>query len=136
MPDPATVARTVARFLAAAGVDRLYGLTGSHIKPLWEEATKAGIRVVDVRHEVAAVHMAHAEADLTGRLAVATVNPRAGRSTSLVFALFAFIVYYNLMTLGTSWVGAGRLGLGSFTFSSQSSPSPTRARYLVSPVSS
>ena len=47
-------------------------------------------------------------------LAVASVNPRAARSTSLVFALFAFIVYYNLMTLGQSWVGAGRLGLGSF----------------------
>jgi lipopolysaccharide export system permease protein len=44
-------------------------------------------------------------------LAVASVNPRAARSTSLVFALFAFIVYYNLMTLGQSWVGAGRLGL-------------------------
>ena len=47
-------------------------------------------------------------------LAVASVNPRAARSTSLVFALFAFIVYYNLMTLGQSWVGAGRLGLGAF----------------------
>ena len=47
-------------------------------------------------------------------LAVASVNPRAARSTSLVFALFAFIVYYNLMTLGQSWVGAGRLGLTSF----------------------
>ena len=47
-------------------------------------------------------------------LAVASVNPRAARSTSLVFALFAFIVYYNLMTLGQSWVGAGRLGLASF----------------------
>ena len=47
-------------------------------------------------------------------LAVASVNPRAARSTSLVFALFAFIVYYNLMTLGQSWVGAGRLGLLSF----------------------
>ena len=47
-------------------------------------------------------------------LAVASVNPRAARSTSLVFALFSFIVYYNLMTLGQSWVGAGRLGLGSF----------------------
>jgi lipopolysaccharide export system permease protein len=47
-------------------------------------------------------------------LAVASVNPRAARSTSLVFALFAFIVYYNLMTLGQSWVGAGRLGLIPF----------------------
>ena len=47
-------------------------------------------------------------------LAVASVNPRAARSTSMVFALFAFIVYYNLMTLGQSWVGAGRLGLMGF----------------------
>ncbi|MCE1249731.1 MAG: LPS export ABC transporter permease LptF [Comamonadaceae bacterium] len=44
-------------------------------------------------------------------LAVASVNPRAGRSSSLVFALFAFIVYYNLMTLGQSWVGVERIGL-------------------------
>ena len=48
-------------------------------------------------------------------LAVATVNPRAARATSLVFALFAFIVYYNLMTLGQSWVGAGRLNVWAFT---------------------
>ncbi|ABM60611.1 LPS export ABC transporter permease LptF [Verminephrobacter eiseniae] len=47
-------------------------------------------------------------------LAVTSVNPRAARSTSMLFALFAFIVYYNLMTLGQSWVGVGRLGLGSF----------------------
>lgn len=44
-------------------------------------------------------------------LAVASVNPRAGRSTSMVFALFAFIVYYNLMTLGQSWISSGRLPL-------------------------
>jgi lipopolysaccharide export system permease protein len=47
-------------------------------------------------------------------LALAVVNPRAGRSTSMVSALFAFMLYYNLMTVGQSWVGAGRLGLASF----------------------
>jgi lipopolysaccharide export system permease protein len=47
-------------------------------------------------------------------LALASVNPRAGRSGSMVLALFAFVVYYNLMTLGQSWVGAGKLGLPSF----------------------
>lgn len=47
-------------------------------------------------------------------LGVAIVNPRAGRSTSLVFALFSFMVYYNLMTVGQSWIGAGRLGLLPF----------------------
>ncbi len=47
-------------------------------------------------------------------LAVASVNPRAGNSASLMIALFAFIIYYNLMTLGESWVSAGRLGAFSF----------------------
>lgn len=47
-------------------------------------------------------------------LAIAVVNPRAGRSGSMLFALFAFITYYNLMTVGQSWVGAGRLGVGPF----------------------
>lgn len=44
-------------------------------------------------------------------LALASVNPRASRSGNLMFALFAFIVYYNFMTLGQSWVGSGRVGL-------------------------
>jgi lipopolysaccharide export system permease protein len=47
-------------------------------------------------------------------LAVAAVNPRAGRSSSLMVALFSFIVYYNLMTLGQSWVAVGRTGLVPF----------------------
>lgn len=39
---------------------------------------------------------------------VSNVNPRAGRSGNLVFALFAFIVYYNLVNIGQSWVSTGR----------------------------
>lgn len=42
-------------------------------------------------------------------LALASVNPRAGRSSSLVLALLAFIVYLNCMTLGQTWVAAGRV---------------------------
>ncbi|MDD2547736.1 MAG: LPS export ABC transporter permease LptF [Burkholderiaceae bacterium] len=48
-------------------------------------------------------------------LALAVVNPRAGRSSSLFLALFAFIVYNNLMNLGQSWIEAGKLGLVGFT---------------------
>ena len=47
-------------------------------------------------------------------LGLASVNPRASRSANLMFALFAFIIYYNFMTLGQSWVGSGRLGLWSY----------------------
>lgn len=44
-------------------------------------------------------------------LASTRVNPRAGRSLNTIFALLAFVVYYNLITLGQSWIGSGRVGL-------------------------
>ena len=44
-------------------------------------------------------------------LAVAVVEPRAGRRAGVMFALFAFMAYYNLMNVGQSWVGAQRLSL-------------------------
>ena len=47
-------------------------------------------------------------------VAVSSVNPRAGRSGNLVFALFAFIVYFNLLNLGQSWISGGRVGLLGF----------------------
>ncbi|MBE7941037.1 MULTISPECIES: LPS export ABC transporter permease LptF [Ramlibacter] len=42
---------------------------------------------------------------------VSSVNPRVGRSGNLVFALFAFIVYFNLLNLGQSWVASGSVRL-------------------------
>jgi lipopolysaccharide export system permease protein len=45
---------------------------------------------------------------------VSNVNPRVGRSGNLVFALFAFVVYYNLLNLGQSWISTGRLGFVGF----------------------
>ncbi|WPB59274.1 LPS export ABC transporter permease LptF [Xylophilus sp. GOD-11R] len=44
-------------------------------------------------------------------LAMASVNPRAGRSGNLVFALFAFILYYNMLNLGQGWILTGRLNM-------------------------
>ncbi len=44
-------------------------------------------------------------------LAVSSVNPRVGRSGNLIFALLAFVVYYNLINLGQSWITAGRVSL-------------------------
>jgi lipopolysaccharide export system permease protein len=39
------------------------------------------------------------------------VNPRAGRSANFLLALFVYLVYNNLMTVGQAWVASGR-----FTF--------------------
>ena len=40
-------------------------------------------------------------------LALASVNPRAGRSGNLIFVLLSFVVYNNLLNLGQNWIFAG-----------------------------
>ena len=47
-------------------------------------------------------------------LALASVNPRASRSGNLLLALFTFMVYYNLLNLGQSWVATGRVSVLHF----------------------
>ncbi|MEZ5100733.1 MAG: thiamine pyrophosphate-binding protein [Thermoleophilia bacterium] len=73
-----TVAHLIAERLVAQGVRRVYGLCGGHIQPIWDAIDRAGIRIVDVRHEGAAVFMAQAESELTGDLAVALVTAGPG----------------------------------------------------------
>ncbi len=80
---PRTGARLIAEFLARRGVTRIYGLCGGHIQPIWDEAARAGMSVVDVRHECAAVYMAHAQADLTGSLGVAMVTAGPGLTNAI-----------------------------------------------------
>jgi lipopolysaccharide export system permease protein len=47
-------------------------------------------------------------------LALASGNPRSARSGNLVLSLFAFVVYYNLINLGQSWIASGRVGFAAF----------------------
>ncbi len=47
-------------------------------------------------------------------LVISSVNPRVSRSGNLLFALFAFVVYYNMLNLGNSWVSSGRYGVATF----------------------
>lgn len=80
---PRTVAEAVARFLVAQGVQRVYGLCGGHIQPIWDELVRQGLSIVDTRHEGAAVYMAQADAELTGRLGVALVTAGPGFTNTL-----------------------------------------------------
>ena len=73
-----TVAEWVADFLVAHGVVRVFGLQGGHIQPIWDHLASKGVRIVDVRDEGAAVHMAHAEAVLSGGFGVAMVTAGPG----------------------------------------------------------
>jgi len=78
VPGPDSAAGVIARFLKARGVDRVFGLCGGHIMPIWMRVDAEGVRIVDVRDERAAVYMAHAHAELTGGLGVALITAGPG----------------------------------------------------------
>src|SRR6476620_3045782 len=78
-----SAAAVIARFLKQRGVDRVFGLCGGHIMPIWMRVDAEGIRVVDVRDERAAVYMAHAHAELTGELGVALVTAGPGVTNAM-----------------------------------------------------
>jgi acetolactate synthase-1/2/3 large subunit len=73
-----SAAELIARFLVARGVDRIFGLQGGHIQPIWDHLAQLGVRIVDVRDEGAAVHMAHAHSQLSGRMGVAMATAGPG----------------------------------------------------------
>lgn len=77
------VSQLIAQFLKTRGVDRVFGLCGGHILPIWDWIDRVEIPIIDVRDERAAVHMAHAHSDLTGHLGVALVTAGPGMTNAL-----------------------------------------------------
>ena len=71
--------RLAAKALKAAGVDCIFTLSGGHVMAIYDGCIDEGIKVVDVRHEQAAVHAADAWARLhPGRVGVAVLTAGPG----------------------------------------------------------
>jgi len=71
--------KLAARALRQAGVEVLFTLPGGHIMPLYDGCLDEGIRIVDVRHEQAAVHAADAWARCNpGQIGVAAITAGPG----------------------------------------------------------
>lgn len=94
-----TVAAAIARFVSAQGVSRVYTLPGSHVKPICSELAHLGVRIVSTRHECNAVHMAHAEADLTGRIGVAIVTTGPGMTNAVTGIASAYLSRTPLLVM-------------------------------------
>ena len=92
-------AAVIARFLKARGVQRVYGLCGGHIMPIWMRLDAEGIRIVDVRDERAAVYMAHAEAQLTGTIGVALVTAGPGVTNAMTGIANAHVARVPVLVL-------------------------------------
>jgi len=90
----------IARFLKARRVDRVFGLQGGHIQPIWDHVARQGIRIIDVRHEAAAVHMAHAHAELTGALGVAMATAGPGVTNTVTAMANASLARAPVLLIG------------------------------------
>lgn len=78
-----TGADLIAATLKARGVERVFALCGGHIMPIWMALDAAGIEIVDVRDERAAVYMAHAHAAVAGGFGVALVTAGPGVTNAM-----------------------------------------------------
>jgi len=98
--DEYSCAAWIARFLKARGIDRIFGLQGGHIQPIWDHVARQGIRIIDVRDEGAAVHMAHAHAELTGEFGVAMVTAGPGVTNTVTAMCNASLARVPVLLIG------------------------------------
>lgn len=90
----------IAAGLARQGVRSLFTLCGGHISPILVGAKRLGIRVVDVRDEVAAVFAADAVARLTGVPGVAAVTAGPGVTNTITAIKNAQLAHSPVVVLG------------------------------------
>lgn len=98
--DKQSCAAWIAGFLKARGVERIFGLQGGHIQPIWDHVAQQGIRIIDVRDEGAAVHMAHAHAELTGQFGVAMVTAGPGVTNTVTAMANASLARAPVLLIG------------------------------------
>lgn len=68
---------------ARLGIDTLFTLVGDHLNEVLAEARRAGLRIVDLRHESAVTHAADAWARIHRRPALSLVTGGPGHTNSL-----------------------------------------------------
>jgi acetolactate synthase-1/2/3 large subunit len=68
----------VVRALKEEGVKYIFGLSGGHINTIFDACIDFGIKIIDTRHEQAAVNMAEGWARFTGKPGVAVVTAGPG----------------------------------------------------------
>jgi acetolactate synthase-1/2/3 large subunit len=90
----------IAAVLAAQGVRFVFTLCGGHISPILTGARAAGVRVIDTRHEAAAVFAADAVARLTGVPGVAALTAGPGLTNAITPIKNAQLAQSPVVVLG------------------------------------
>ncbi len=97
----------VARILKREGVEVVFTLSGGHIAAIYDGCLREGIRVVDTRHEQAAVHAAEGWAKCTRTPGVALLTAGPGVTDGVTGVANAYLAGSPVLVIG----GAAPLGL-------------------------
>lgn len=92
----------VAEVLREHNVKHVFTLIGGHISPVVVAAEKAGVKVIDTRHEVTAVFAADAVARLTGTIGVAVVTAGPGVTNTITAVKNAQMAQSPVLLIGGS----------------------------------
>ena len=97
----------VAKMLKREGVEVVFTLSGGHIAALYDGCKREGIRVVDTRHEQAAVHAAEGWAKCTRTPGVAILTAGPGVTDGVTGVANAYLASSPVLVIG----GAAPLSL-------------------------
>ncbi|MFL5623961.1 MAG: acetolactate synthase [Ktedonobacteraceae bacterium] len=97
----------IAKVLKREGVEVVFTLSGGHIAAIYDGCLREGIRVVDTRHEQAAVHAAEGWAKSTRKPGVALLTAGPGVTDGITGVANAFLANSPILVIG----GAAPLSL-------------------------
>ena len=98
--DNHSCAAWLAKFLLKRKVEIIFGLQGGHIQPIWDHCYKLGIKIVDVRDEKAALHMAQAYSYFSGKVGVAMVTAGPGVTNTVTGIANAYLSNSSVLLIG------------------------------------
>jgi acetolactate synthase-1/2/3 large subunit len=99
--------------LRAAGVARIFTLSGNHIMSVFDAAIGSGIELVHTRHEASTVHMADAWSRITGEVGIALVTGGPGHANA-VSALYTALMAEAPIVLLSGHAPHDQIGRGAF----------------------
>jgi acetolactate synthase-1/2/3 large subunit len=97
----------VAKILKREGVEVVFTLSGGHIAGIYDGCLREGIRVIDTRHEQAAVHAAEGWAKVTRKPGVALLTAGPGVTDGITGVANAYLAGSPVLVIG----GAAPQGL-------------------------
>lgn len=115
------------RAIQDLGTTTIYSLSGNQIMPVYDALIGSGIRLIHTRHEGAAVYMAEADAQISGRPGIALLTAGPGLANGLS-AMYTALASETPLVVLTGDAPLGRSGQGAFQEMNQHSAAAAMAK--------